>query len=89
MSIYLITVLNNLNVASIATLMLSILVLSILYMFPDMSNLQRRLVIILGTTMLVFSILWLVFAPNSVLLREWAKESGYGNVEIICPNCRD
>lgn len=89
MSLYSITVLSNLNVLSFVMVLASILVIMATFISPDMSTLQRRLVFLLGVVMAVLSLLWIVFAPNGALLREWAIEYGYNSIEIPCLICKD
>lgn len=89
MSLYLITLLSNLNVMSFILVLASIPVITSAFISPDMSTLQRRIVFLLGVVMVVLGLLWIVFAPNSALLRQWAVEYGYSGMEIPCPVCKD
>lgn len=87
MSLYAITVLNNLNIMSFVTLFSSIPIIAISFIHPVIGKIQRRLLFLLGVSMVVFSLLWIVFAPNSTLLKEWAMEYGYNEISIPCLTC--
>lgn len=89
MSLYLITLLNNLNVLSLLVVLISIPVIAATFIHPELGKRRRKLLFSLGVAMAVSSLLWIVFAPNNSLLREWAKEYNYDNIEITCPTCKD
>lgn len=89
MSLYELAILNNLNLIAYPLILISSLTIAGASIHSDELKKYYKPIMVTALTVLVISLMWVVFAPNNTLLRVWAKESTGKEALIFCPICED